>query len=317
MQILVNPQATDQRLDLFLTESCPELSRSRLQGLIKDGSIRVNGGQVRPAYLVCVGDRIEMEIPAARPLEVVAEDLPLDILYQDREILVVNKAVGMTVHPAPGVWNGTLVNALLYHCKDLSGINGVLRPGIVHRLDKGTSGLLVVAKTDVAHRCLAAQLEEHRIERHYSTLIWGHLPQKQGQIEAAIGRHPKERKKMAVVKDGRAALTHYTVAAEYAFVSRLELRLATGRTHQIRVHLQHLGHPVFGDPVYGGRNQVRGIQPDYRPLAKNLLGRIERQALHAQQLRFSHPETQEMMTFEAPLPVDLAGVVEVLEAERI
>ena len=317
MQIQVNSQATEQRLDLFLREYCTDLSRSRLQGLIKEGAIRVNGEQVRPAYMVCVGDCIEMEIPAARPLVVTAEDLPLDILYQDSSLLVVNKAVGMTVHPAPGVWQGTLVNALLYHCKDLSGINGVLRPGIVHRLDKATSGLLVVAKTDAAHRWLAAQLEDHQIERRYSALIWGRLPQEQGHIEAAIGRHPKDRKKMAVVADGRAALTHYRVTAQYAFLSRLDLRLATGRTHQIRVHLQHLGHPVFGDPLYGGRNQVRGIQPEYRPLANNLLGRIERQALHARQLSFSHPDTREMMAFEAPLPADLTEVVEVLEKARI
>ena len=317
MQIIVRSQAASQRLDRFLCEHCPDLSRSRLQALIKDGNVLVNGISVRPAYLTCVDDRIELEVPQAEPLAVVAEALPLDIIYEDLHIFGINKAVGMTVHPAPGVWHGTLVNALLHHCTALSGINGVLRPGIVHRLDKDTSGLLVVAKTDAAHRWLATQLEKHRIERRYSALIWGHLSPGRGSIEGPIGRHPKERVKMAVIETGRAALTHYKVRAEYAFLSRLELRLATGRTHQIRVHLQYAGHPIFGDSLYGGRNQVRGIQPEYRLQAKDLLGRIERQALHAQHLNFIHPDTREAMAFEAPLPSDLVDIVGILEKKTV
>lgn len=309
MQIQVSPHDPAQRLDLFLHERCPELSRTRIQALIKEGAARVNGKIVRPSYPVQAGDLIELTVPEPQPLEVLSEEIPLDIAYEDGDLLVVDKAAGMTVHPAPGSWEGTLVNALLHHCDDLSGINGVLRPGIVHRLDKETSGLLVVAKNDVAHRGLAAQLEAREISRRYAALVWGYPASDQETVDAPVGRHPRDRKKNAVVEGGRAAVTHFAVVERFAFSSLLELRLETGRTHQIRVHMQHLGHPVFGDPVYGGRNRVDGIRPEFRRQAREMLGLIGRQALHARELRFRHPRTGEEMAFTAELPEDMARVI--------
>ena len=302
--------AAPERLDLFLRHRCPELSRSRIQTLIKSGAIRVNGAQTRPAYLVQPGDEIAVELPEPEPLAAFPESLPLSIAYEDDDLLVVDKAAGMTVHPAPGAAEGTLVNALLHHCRNLSGINGTLRPGIVHRLDKETSGLLVVAKRDAAHRALAAKFQAHQIERRYAALVWGVLREESSRIEAPIGRHPKNRKKMAVVEDGRDAATNSSVIERCPFTTWVECQLETGRTHQIRVHLAHIGHPVFGDPVYGGRDQARGIRPEYRRQANWMLSLIKRQALHAKKLRFAHPTTGEMMEFTAPLPEDLRAVLE-------
>ena len=314
MHLVVDVEAPE-RLDLFLRPRCPELSRSRIQTLIKSGAIRVNGAQTRPAYLVQPGDEIAVELPEPEPLAAFPESLPLSIAYEDDDLLVVNKAAGMTVHPAPGATEGTLVNALLHHCRDLSGINGTLRPGIVHRLDKETSGLLVVAKRDTAHRALAARLQAHQVERHYLALVWGVLREESGRIEAPIGRHPKNRKKMAVVEDGRDAATNFSVIERCPFATWVECQLETGRTHQIRVHLAHIGHPVFGDPVYGGRDQARGIRPEYRRQANWMLSLIKRQALHAKKLCFAHPTTGEMMEFTAPLPEDLRAVLEAARME--
>ena len=309
MQIQVSPQDPPQRLDLFLHERSSDLSRTRVQALIKRGAVRVNGQTVRPSYQVQPGDRIELEVPEPEPLEVTPEDIPLDIRYEDADLLVVDKAAGMTVHPAPGSWTGTLVNALLHHCSDLSGINGVLRPGIVHRLDKETTGLLVVAKSDVAHRHLAAQLEARRITRRYTALVWGDLSEENGTVDAPIARHPHDRKKMGIVANGRRAVTHYAVVERFPFLNLLDLKLETGRTHQIRVHMQHLHHPIFGDPTYGGRNRTYGIRPEYRRAAEQLLALIARQALHARQLTFLHPRTDAELTFTAGLPGDMAAVL--------
>ncbi|MCC7263782.1 MAG: RluA family pseudouridine synthase [Candidatus Latescibacteria bacterium] len=309
MKIHVAPDEAPQRLALFLGRHCPELSRSRIQGLIKEEAVRVNGQPARASYQIRPADCIDLELPAPVELSVDAEAIPLDVVYEDEDLLVLNKGPGMTVHPAPGSWQGTLVNALLHHCRDLSGINGVLRPGIVHRLDRDTTGLLVVAKNDQAHRQLAAQLQSRQLERRYSALVWGQLRLLQGRIEAPIGRHPRDRKKMGVVAGGRAAITHYQVAERLPFLNLLDLRLETGRTHQIRVHLQHLGHPVFGDPVYGGRTPVRGLQPAQRLRAEELLGLISRQALHARRLRFTHPRRGEWLEFDAPLPPDLSALL--------
>ena len=308
MHIQVSPQDPARRLDVFLSLCCPEFSRSRIQSLIKQGAVRVNQQPTRSSYQVQPGDHIDLDEPEPVPLEVLAEKIPLNILFEDADLLVVDKAAGMTVHPAPGSWTGTLVNALLHHCVDLSGINGVLRPGIVHRLDKETTGLLVVAKNDAAHRRLAAQLEARRIHRHYTALVWGH-PEESGQVDAPIGRHPRDRKKMAVVATGRRALTHFAVAERYAFISLLDLQLDTGRTHQIRVHLQHIGHPVFGDPVYGGRNRTHGIRPEHRRRAEAMLEMIDRQALHARRLCFVHPRTEEEMEFTCELPKDMTDLI--------
>ena len=314
MHLAVDVEAPE-RLDLFLRHRCPELSRSRIQTLIKSGAIRVNGAQTRPAYLVQPGDEIAVELPEPEPLAAFPESLPLSIAYEDDDLLVVDKAAGMTVHPAPGAAEGTLVNALLHHCRNLSGINGTLRPGIVHRLDKETSGLLVVAKRDDAHRALAAKFQAHQVERHYLALVWGVLRGESSRIEAPIGRHPKNRKKMAVVEDGRDAATNSSVIERCPFTTWVECQLETGRTHQIRVHLAHIGHPVFGDPVYGGRDQARGIRPEYRRQANWMLSLIKRQALHAKKLRFAHPTTGERMEFTAPLPEDLRAVLEAARME--
>ena len=310
MHLAVPVESAPERLDLFLRHRCPELSRSRIQALIKAEAIRVNGAPTRPAYLVQPRDEIAVELPQPEPSAAHPEPLPLSIAYEDDDLLVVNKAAGMTVHPAPGATEGTLVNALLHHCHDLSGINGALRPGIVHRLDKETSGLMLVAKRDAAHRTLAASLQAHQVERHYIALVWGVVRGQDERIEAPIGRHPKNRKKMAVVEDGRDAATHFSVVERCPFTTEVECRLETGRTHQIRVHLAHIGHPVFGDPVYGGRDQARGIRPEYRRQANWMLSLIKRQALHAKKLRFAHPTTGDMMEFTAPLPEDLQAVLE-------
>ena len=310
MHMEVQEVEADQRLDLFLRQRCPDLSRSRIQTLVKDGGVSVNGAAMRPAYLVQAGDRIEMTMPALQTLQAVPEHIPLDIVYEDGDLLVVNKASGMTVHPAPGAPDGTLVNALLHHCVDLSGINGVLRPGIVHRLDKETSGLMVVAKSDTAHRHLAEQLQERQIERRYSALLWGIPKEERGMVDAPLGRSAKNRKKMGVVEEGRSARTHYSVIERHGFTSLAELKLETGRTHQIRVHMQHLGHPVFGDPVYAGRERTEGIRPEMRRRARWMLSLIKRQALHARQLRFRHPSTGEAMVFCADWPADMRDVIE-------
>ncbi len=315
MDLAVPVESAAERLDLFLRTHCPQHSRSSIQALIKAGAIRVNGKKTRPAYLVQPGDEIAVELPAPEPSTVRPEPLPLSIAYEDDDLLVVNKAAGMTVHPAPGATEGTLVNALLHHGRNLSGINGALRPGIVHRLDKETSGLLLVAKRDDAHRRLAHSLQARQIERCYLVLVWGGMREAEGRIEAPIGRHPKNRKKMAVIADGRTAATNFKVAERFPFTNLVECRLETGRTHQIRVHLAHIGHPVFGDPVYGGRDQARGVRPEYRRQANWMLSLIKRQALHAQKLRFAHPTTGEMMEFTAPLPEDLQAVLEAARME--
>ena len=287
----------------------PELSRNRIKDLIEGEAVLVNGSRSRPSYQTRRGDRVRLRVPEPVPLEVKAEKIPLDIVYEDRDLLVVNKQPKLSVHPAPGSWEGTLVNGLLDYCRDLSGINGVLRPGIVHRLDKDTTGLLVVAKSDSAHRRLADQLKAHRIQRRYSALVWGRPDEDRGSIEAPIGRNKRERRKMAVNPDGRPALTHFQVARRFNFLALLDLRLETGRTHQIRVHLQHRGHPVFGDPIYAGRNQLRGILPKYREQARYMLDLIGRQALHARELSFVHPRTGDYVEFEAPIPEDMEAVL--------
>ena len=315
MDLVVPNDTPEERLDLFLRDRCPDLSRSRIQALIKAGDILVNGEETRQSYLVQAGDAIAIEAPEPAALAAVAQDIPLSIVYEDADLLVVNKAAGMTVHPAPGAADGTLVNALLHHCRDLSGINGVLRPGIVHRLDKETSGLLVVAKHDVAHRALAEKLQAHEIERRYLALVWGVCREEGGRVDAPIDRNPKNRKNMAVVEGGREAVTNFSVVARHPFTSLLECRLETGRTHQIRVHMAHIAHPVFGDPVYRGREQTGGIRPEYRRQAKVMLGLIKRQALHARALSFEHPMTGEAMDFVGEMPGDMEAVVAAARAE--
>ena len=309
MSLEVTPEEENQRLDRFLCQRHPELSRNRIKDLIEKEAVLVNGSRSRPSYQTRRGDQVQLTVPDPVPLEVKAEKIPIDIVYEDQDLLVVNKGANMSVHPAPGSWEGTLVNALLDYCRDLSGINGVLRPGIVHRLDKHTTGLLVVAKRDSAHRHLADQLKAHRIQRRYSALVWGRPDEERGWVDAPIGRNSRERRKMAVNPAGRPAMTHFRVARRFEFTALLDLRLETGRTHQIRVHLQHRGHPVFGEPSYAGRNQLRGILPRHRDRARHMLALIERQALHARELSFVHPSSGEYVEFKAPLPEDFTEVL--------
>ncbi len=315
IDILVPPDTSPLRLDLFLSLSDPTFSRSRIQRLIEDGCVTVDGRPPRPSRKVKAGDRIALLIPDPAPSPLLPQALPLDIRFEDDHLLIVNKSPGMAAHPAAGIRSGTLVNALLHHCKRLSGINGVLRPGIVHRLDKDTSGLLVVAKDDATHRGLAEQLQARTVERLYIAFVWGHFREEAGRIEAPIGRHSGDRRRMAVTGRGgsRHAATRFWVEGRYDFLSRLSVRLETGRTHQVRVHLAHAGHPVFGDPTYGGREKrVSGMAPEFRGEARRLLGLISRQALHAQTLGFAHPITGERLRFSSELPEDMRALEEAL-----
>lgn len=301
----------DQRIDRYLSEERGVATRSQVQRLLRQGLVLVGGRPVKPSFRVRGGEKVSITLPDPEPSTFEAEDIPLDILYEDGDLLVVNKPAGMVVHPAAGVRTGTLVNALLAHCKDLSGIGGVARPGIVHRLDKGTSGLLIVAKHDAAHEILSRDLSERKIRRTYDAVVWGAPREPEGRIETLIGRSRSDRKKMAVLRsDGRLAVTHYRVAERYEFASRLAVKLETGRTHQIRVHLAHSGHPVFGDPTYGGRRRKYGdLSGATMGRARDCLKIIDRQALHAARLEFVHPIKKESMGFTAPLPDDMNSLI--------
>ena len=285
----VDTAGAGRRLDQYLSECEPELTRSYLQKLIRDGSVLLEGRPAKAGVKLSQGMKIELTLPEAKELEILPEDLPLDILYEDRDVILVNKPKGMVVHPSAGHHTGTLVNALLFHCQgELSGINGILRPGIVHRIDKDTTGVLIACKNDRAHNALAGQLKEHTITRRYRALVCGNLKEDEGTVDAPIGRHPVERKKMAVVRSGgKQAVTRYRVLERFGAYTYIECRLETGRTHQIRVHMASIGHPLLGDEVYG-----RGKNPFH----------LEGQTLHAMVLGFVHPSTGEYMEFEAPLP---------------
>ena len=274
------------RLDSFVAAET-ELSRTQAQRMIREGDILLNGKAVKPNVTVTSGDMVDITYPDPVETDVIAENIPLDILYEDEDLLVVNKPQGMVVHPAPGHEGGTLVNALLYHIRDLSGIGGELRPGIVHRIDRMTSGLLVVAKNDTAHRVLSDQFRDHSAHRSYAALVDGNIREDSGTVDAPLARHPVDRKRMAIVSGGREAVTHWQVTARYGQYTLLQIELETGRTHQIRVHLYSMQHPVTGDDVYGR---------DKRPFG--LIG----QALHGYRLTFRHPKSGEHMVFYAPLP---------------
>lgn len=277
------------RIDRFLSEKNEEISRSYLQKLLKEKQITVNNAPVKANYKIQAEDFIRVELPDMEEPDILPEDIPLDILYEDKDVLVVNKPKDMVVHPSSGHTSGTLVNAVMFHCKEnLSGINGVLRPGIVHRIDKDTTGALLICKNDTAHRDLAEQLKQHSIKRRYRAIVAGNLKEDEGTIEGPIGRHPIDRKKMAInYKNGKEAVTHYKVLERFKNATYVECRLETGRTHQIRVHMTSIGHPLLGDEVYGsGKNPYH----------------LQGQALHAMILGFVHPSTGEYMEFEAPLP---------------
>lgn len=301
-----------QRLDQFLAESLPELSRSQIKKLIEDRQILCNGESVKAGSKLRGGEDITVDIPPPEPIEALPEEIPLEILFEDPHLIVINKPAGMVVHPAPGHASGTLVNALLYHCRDLSGIGGSLRPGIVHRLDKDTSGVMVVSKDDNAHQGLAAQFKEHSICRKYVAFVFGHVQNTTGTIDKPIGRHPQERKKMSgASRSGRRAVTHWEVLQRFDRdrMSYLELTLETGRTHQIRVHLSEMNLPVVGDPVYGGHKKSNAIgDSELRSLVQGL----KRQALHARLLGFTHPVTGEQLEFSSPLPADMKAILDYL-----
>ncbi|HEX2079587.1 MAG TPA: RluA family pseudouridine synthase [Longimicrobium sp.] len=305
---LVAGDEAGERLDTWLAARL-DVSRSRAAQLIEDGRVTVNGAVPRKRDRPAPGDRIEVRIPPPERSPLTPEAIPLTIVHQDEDLLVIDKPPGLVVHPAPGNPTGTLVNALLHAVGDLSGIGGVLRPGIVHRLDKDTSGLMVVAKHDEAHRVLSAELKARRIRRAYLAAAWGHLPHDEVPVDAPIGRHPTERKRMAVVPAGRPARTRFFRLERWRAADLVRAELETGRTHQIRVHLLHLGHPVVGDRTYAPERH-RGFSGPERAWAAGLAKRVPRQFLHAAELRFTHPRTGAPMHFASPLPPDLAAAAE-------
>ncbi len=304
--LTVSAASSGERLDAWLAERL-ELSRTRLARLIEAGEVLLNDEVPRKAEPLSQGDRIRVRVPAPVQARAEPEDLPLDVVWEDEHLLVVNKEAGRVVHPAPGHPTGTLVNALLHHVEDLSGVGGTLRPGIVHRLDRDTSGLLVVAKEDRTHRALSETLRKRKIRRLYLAAAWGHLDRSPLRADAPIGRDPRHRERMAVVEGGRPAVSHFRVLERWWAAELLEVGLETGRTHQIRVHLAHLGHPVVGDQLYGV-GWERGMGGPQRPWARELARRTGRQFLHAHRLAFDHPVSGKRLRFQASLPEDLAAV---------
>ena len=287
--ITLIPEEAGERVDAFIARSVPDLTRSAVQKLLEKGSVTRDGKPVKKNEKTAVGGALELALPEPEPVDVVPQDIPLDVIYEDDDLIVVNKPVGLVVHPAPGHPDGTLVNALLYHCgKSLSGINGELRPGIVHRIDRDTSGLIVAAKNDRAHLALAAQLQDHSLARVYEAVAVGNFREDEGTVDAPIGRHPVDRKRMAIDhKGGRRAVTHWKVLGRYPGYTHIQCQLETGRTHQIRVHMAALGHPLLGDVVYGSKKPWPGLAG---------------QCLHARKIRFVHPSTGELVELECPLP---------------
>ncbi|SEH71584.1 ribosomal large subunit pseudouridine synthase D [Halobacillus karajensis] len=296
----VTEQDQSKRIDKLLSDVIADASRSQIQGWLKDDVVLVDGKAVKSNYKVQAGETITWRVPEPEPMDILPEDIDLDIVYEDQDVIVVNKPSGMVIHPAAGHYSGTLVNALLYHVKDLSGINGVERPGIVHRIDKDTSGLLMVAKNDLAHKSLAEQLSKKTVERKYEAIVHGEIPHEYGTIDAPIGRDPKDRQRMAVVEDGREAVTHFRVLRHFDAFTLVECTLETGRTHQIRVHMRYIDHPLAGDPKYGPRKTLD----------------LEGQALHAKSLGFEHPRTGEWKKFEVEAPQEFTDTLRYLETRE-
>ena len=296
IRLRASEESKNQRLDAFLASSLDGLTRSQATRLIESGEVAVNGRAVSKSYKLAGGEDVAVTLPEPEPVEAVPQDIPLDVVYEDADVIVVNKPSGMVVHPAPGHPDGTLVNALLYHCAGtLSGIGGALRPGIVHRIDRDTSGLIIAAKNDAAHQYLSAQLADHTLARTYECIVVGKLREDRGTVDAPIARHPTDRKRMAVVAGGREAVTHWEVIARYPGYTHVRCRLETGRTHQIRVHMAYIGHPILGDTVYGAKKEVPGLTG---------------QCLHAVGLRFLHPRTHEVVELFCPLPEEFTRMLQ-------
>lgn len=309
---LTVPENTEaERLDSFIARTVENLTRAAVQRLMETGMITVNGVLPKPSLKLKGGETLKIAVPPPVEAEPAPEDIPLEILYEDSDLVVVNKAAGMVVHPGAGNSGGTLVNALLGHCTDLSGIGGEIRPGIVHRIDKDTSGILVVAKNDPAHLALSEQFREHSIKRIYYAIVYGALKEDTGRLESVIGRHPTDRKRMSgKARHGKHAVTHWRVLGRYPGMCLIRLRLETGRTHQIRVHLSESGHPLVGDEVYGGAARLASVKD---PVLRKLIKDLGRQALHAKTLGFIHPVSKEYLEFDTELPQDMAAVVNYLE----
>jgi 23S rRNA pseudouridine1911/1915/1917 synthase len=307
-EFVVPEELEGTRLDRCLAELNPDWTRSRARKLIDNGDVLLNEASAKASTTVHAGDTVVVDEPPPSPLEVVAEDIPLDVVYEDHDLLVINKPAGLVIHPAAGNPTGTLVNALLHHCRDLSGIGGVERPGIVHRLDKDTSGIMVVAKSDRAHLGLSIAFRRHTIRKTYFAVCYGNPEPTDGIVEAPIARHPRNRQEMAVVREGRPARTRYQVEQEFAGISVVNCHPVTGRTHQIRVHMAHIGHAIVGDPLYSGRQWRNLADPRIQSACRS----FPRQALHARRLAFEHPVSKEAVEFEAPLPPDLEELLRVL-----
>lgn len=302
------------RLDKFLIQNIENISRSRIQKLIEDKKITLNGMPTKASHSINTNELISVTLPPPQPSEIIPEDIPLNIVFEDNNLLVVNKDAGMVVHPAYGNMKGTLVNALHFHCKELSGIGGIKRPGIVHRLDKDTSGLLVIAKNDITHQHLSDQFSKREVKREYNSIVWGYLPQNEGIVESHIARSVNDRTKMVNAKSGKHAITTYNVIRQYKLACFISLQLKTGRTHQIRVHMASIGHPVIGDKTYGGRTkQTISFNQSDKILAHKLLDIMPRQALHAKSLGFKHPVTNKFLHFNSELPSDIINVLHYLE----
>lgn len=317
-EIIVPEDKKKERLDKYLANSLPSVTRARLKRLIDEEMITVNGSKQKAGYIIRPGEKIVVTFPPMRTAGLEPENIPLDIVYEDESLLVVNKPAGMVVHPAFSNWSGTLVNALLYHCKSLSDVGGDTRPGLVHRLDKETSGLLVIAKDDVAHVKLARQLSARKMEREYRAIVWGRFKKARGTVDAPLARSPKDYQKIIVHPDGKHAVTHYEVLEEFPLMSYLKLNLETGRTHQIRVHMASLGHPVFSDAAYGGRGKLlAGLNHTRSQFVIELLKEFKRQMLHAKTLAFIHPTTNDLVKFDSPLPEDMERLLSILRSSDV
>jgi len=316
--IVVPAGKKPERIDQFLTHHVENATRNKVQRAIRTGAVLVNGRRVRCSHQVAPGEEIHVTLPKPPVHDALAEEIPLEIVHEDERLIVVNKPAGMVTHPAYGNMSGTLVNALLFHCNRLSSLNGPTRPGIVHRLDKDTSGLMVVAKDDEAHAHLARQFSRRTIDREYWAIVWGQFRQQSGTIEAELARSRSDRKKMAVVAGGKPAITQYAVLERFEYLTLLQLKLKTGRTHQIRVHLSHINHPVFGDPIYGGRRIAWGPRTArQRSEVQEMLRDLPRQALHAKTVGFVHPGSGRPVLFDSDLPEDMARMLSLLRAGRL